>query len=148
MTPLLPSDPQNDYPAILAQAKEYIIAILLETRKRNKQLSIQEIIQLNLFQCLCKVNDNHKVLFYKSSMLQLYKEKCFIYANWVAQKLIQLIQSLEGGQDYSEISQKAKKVQQLSQQKGSNSYEVGFEKNWLDMPEQRIDMMSYESLVD
>lgn len=69
MTPLLTHDPLNDYPSLVSQAREYIIAIQLESRKRNKQLSTEEAVHLNLQQCLCKVEHSHKVLFLKSAML-------------------------------------------------------------------------------
>lgn len=44
-------------------------------------------------------------------MLQLYKEKCFIYANWVSVKLVNLILAMGQEEKYTEILQKARKVQ-------------------------------------
>ncbi len=95
MTPLLTEDPLNEYPSLVSSAKEYIMAIQLESRKRSKSLGTEEAVQLNLYQCLCKVQDSHKVLFLKSAMLQLYKEKCFIYANWVALRLLGLLHTMD-----------------------------------------------------
>lgn len=47
--PLLTSDPNNEYPAVVSESKEYILAILLEIRKRSKDIELEETIKLNLF---------------------------------------------------------------------------------------------------
>ena len=67
--PLLTEDKDNEHLIIMEEAKEYIIAVLLEMEKRDKDKKIEEIIELNLHQCLCKVKEQHQVLFYKSAML-------------------------------------------------------------------------------
>eukprot|EP01016_Furgasonia_blochmanni_P018304 TRINITY_DN2082_c0_g1_i4.p1 TRINITY_DN2082_c0_g1~~TRINITY_DN2082_c0_g1_i4.p1 ORF type:complete len:461 (-),score=149.11 TRINITY_DN2082_c0_g1_i4:314-1696(-) len=110
---------------------EYIVALRAEvSRKALAPNEAQRSLELSFIMCLCNLQPKHRILALRAGMALAYKTSNFVYAGYLAKKIVQ-IEEQNPNSTKPDVVANAKKVYAACEQQGTNAITLDIEESML-----------------